>query len=60
MVVGKIFEFIRQARRVLNISYRPTNEEFNMTAKITAFGMVLIGIIGYIITLVFGVLDKIG
>jgi len=60
MIVDQIREFIRHSMRVLNVSYHPTNEEFNMTAKITGLGMVLIGVIGYVITLVFGLIDQIG
>jgi len=45
--------FIRQAIRVLRVSYQPKPEEFSMTAKITGLGLVLLGTIGYIITIVF-------
>lgn len=48
-----INNFIQRSIRVLRVSYHPTPEEFNMTAKITALGMVGIGFIGYIITLIF-------
>ena len=46
-------DFISRSVRVMRVSYRPTQEEFNMTSKITGLGMVLIGIIGYIITIIF-------
>ena len=59
-MIGKIRNFVRQSVRVLNISYHPTSEEFNMTAKITGFGMVIIGVMGFVITLIFGVIDKVG
>lgn len=52
--------FIRRSMRVLRVSYHPTSEEFNTTAKITALGMVLMGIIGYLITLIFTYIDRIG
>jgi protein transport protein SEC61 subunit gamma-like protein len=58
--IDKVRDFVQHALRVLNISYHPTQEEFNTTAKITGLGMVLIGVIGYLITLVFGVIDKLG
>jgi protein translocase SEC61 complex gamma subunit len=41
--------------RVLRVSYRPTPQEFNTTARITALGMVVIGLIGFVISLVFSV-----
>jgi len=60
MVVELVQDFIRRSIRVLHVSYHPTNEEFNMTAKITGLGMVLVGVIGYIITALFTLLDKVG
>ena len=45
--------FIKRAMRVLTVSHHPRSEEFNMTAKVTGLGMILIGVIGYIITLIF-------
>jgi len=46
-------DFVSRSVRVLRVSYRPTGEEFNATARITGLGMLLIGAIGYLITLVF-------
>ena len=58
-VVGMVRDFIQHSLRVLRVSYHPTPEEFNMTAKITGLGMVLIGIIGYLITIVFKFIEKV-
>jgi protein translocase SEC61 complex gamma subunit len=54
----KINEFIQKALRVLRVSYRPTQQEFYTTLKVTALGMVLIGVVGYIITFIFNMLEK--
>ncbi len=43
-VVNKINEY----RRVLKISKKPDREEFEMSAKITGAGIILIGVIGFI------------
>lgn len=58
-VLEWVKNFIQRSIRVLRVSYRPTSEEFNMTAKITGLGMILIGVIGYLITFVFKIVDKI-
>lgn len=50
-------DFVQRSIRVLRVSYRPTPEEFNTTAKITALGMVAIGLVGYIITWIFKFID---
>jgi protein transport protein SEC61 subunit gamma-like protein len=48
----KLKNFIKQCRRVLMVSSKPDKEEFNASAKITAIGTVIIGIIGFIIFMI--------
>lgn len=38
--------------RVLKMTRKPTNEEFEKTAKITAIGILIIGSIGFVIYLI--------
>jgi protein transport protein SEC61 subunit gamma-like protein len=57
-VLDQIKGFIQKAMRVLRVSYRPTTDEFYTTIKITGLGMVLIGLAGYVITIIFGFLEK--
>ncbi|MDI6724890.1 MAG: protein translocase SEC61 complex subunit gamma [Methanobacterium sp.] len=47
-----ISQFIKQCRRVLYISKRPDREEFQNVSKITGIGIIIIGTIGFIITLI--------
>jgi protein transport protein SEC61 subunit gamma-like protein len=56
--LDKINEYIQKAMRVLRVSYKPTSDEFYTTLKITGLGMILIGIIGYVIAIIFGFLEK--
>jgi len=51
-------DFIQKALRVLRVCYRPTQDEFYTTIKVTALGMIGIGVIGYVITIIFGFLEK--
>ncbi len=46
-----ISQFIKQCRRVLTISKKPDREEFQNVAKITGIGILIIGVIGFILTL---------
>ncbi|RLG71224.1 MAG: protein translocase SEC61 complex subunit gamma [Candidatus Iainarchaeum archaeon] len=48
-----IQEFLNNVKRIFIISKKPTKEEFIMMAKITGLGIVLIGVIGFIIRLIF-------
>ncbi|MEM3556099.1 MAG: protein translocase SEC61 complex subunit gamma [Candidatus Micrarchaeia archaeon] len=51
-------EFIQKALRVLRVCYRPTQEDFYTTLKVTGLGMVAIGVVGYVITLIFQLLER--
>ena len=54
----KIKRFIAECRRVLIITKKPDKIEFSTIVKISALGIALIGLIGFLIqmtkTLVFG------
>lgn len=52
-MVDTLIGFVRQSIRVLRVSYQPKADEFNMTAKVTGLGLILIGVIGYVITIIF-------
>lgn len=39
---------LNEYKRVLQISSKPDREEFSMSAKVTAAGMIIIGVIGFI------------
>jgi len=60
VVLPKIGEFIQKSLRVLRVSYRPTQDEFYETIKVTSLGMVLIGLVGFIINFIFSILSKEG
>ncbi|MGF7117838.1 protein translocase SEC61 complex subunit gamma [Methanobacterium oryzae] len=45
-------QFIRQCRRVLHVSKKPDREEYQQVAKITGLGIILIGVIGFIISII--------
>ena len=45
-----IIQTLKQYRRVLYISRRPDREEFVNVAKITGIGIIIIGVIGFIIS----------
>ena len=47
----KLKTFLKECKRVLKITKKPTNEEFKMIVKICAIGMAVIGILGFVITI---------
>ena len=49
----KLKEKINAYIRVLKIMKKPTKEEFLLATKVTLLGATIIGIIGYVIYLIF-------
>ncbi|HLD62589.1 MAG TPA: protein translocase SEC61 complex subunit gamma [Candidatus Norongarragalinales archaeon] len=47
-----ISAFIEQSQRVISITYKPKEMEFRQMAFTTALGMLLLGLIGFVITLI--------
>jgi protein translocase SEC61 complex gamma subunit len=46
--------FLANAKHILNISYRPSQQEFSRSAKVILLGILLIGFLGFIISLIVG------
>ena len=44
-------EFLRECVRVLRITKKPTREEYKTIVKVAGLGMILIGLIGFIIVM---------
>ena len=47
-----IKDSLRNWKRVLQVARKPNKEEFMSTSKITALGLILIGVIGFIIFII--------
>lgn len=45
-------KFIKDCKRVLKVSKKPDKEEYLNVSKITALGIVIIGVIGFVFVLV--------
>jgi protein transport protein SEC61 subunit gamma and related proteins len=43
--------FIKQSQRVLRVSKKPDWDEYINVAKITGLGIIIIGVIGFIVTI---------
>lgn len=52
-VVFAIRDFISRSQRVMAVATKPRRGEYEKIAKITATGMVIIGIVGLAISFVF-------
>lgn len=54
-IKGMISQFIEDSKRIFIVSKKPGTEEYKRMALIVALGMVLIGIIAFIIYFIFAV-----
>jgi len=45
-----VIDWIKHARRVMNVATRPRQKEFEKIVKTTGLGIILIGLIGVIIS----------
>lgn len=44
--------FYADSRRILSISYKPSNAEFNKSAKIIMLGILVIGALGLVLAII--------
>ncbi len=49
--MGKLKKFIENSKHVLSVSYKPTDAEFRKSAKLIIFGILLMGALGYVISI---------
>ncbi len=53
----KLRMFIDNSKHVLNISYKPSNDEFNKSARIIILGILLIGLLGLAIAIIASLIE---
>lgn len=52
----RLRNFMTKSRRVVLVSTKPDPEEFRISAKITGLGMLLVGVIGFAIFMIFALI----
>jgi protein transport protein SEC61 subunit gamma-like protein len=58
-VAATVTNFIRESQRVLDITHKPRDQEYRQMASVTALGLVLVGAVGFAITLIMYYLRRI-
>ncbi|MBS3073722.1 protein translocase SEC61 complex subunit gamma [Candidatus Pacearchaeota archaeon] len=56
MAFGKFKEFVGKCVRVFNVAKKPTKNELKQVSKISALGILAIGLLGFIIGIIFTIL----
>lgn len=49
---GKLRQFINQSKIVLRVTKKPSKDEFKTIVKISGLGILLIGLIGFVIQMI--------
>ncbi|MBW3012747.1 protein translocase SEC61 complex subunit gamma [Candidatus Woesearchaeota archaeon] len=52
MVWQRIKSYFIECRRVLKVTKKPTKEEFKTIVKVSGLGMIIIGLIGFLISMI--------
>lgn len=52
-IKNSLKSFISQCKRVLLVASKPTKEEFKQASKITGIGILILGLIGFLMFLIF-------
>ncbi len=48
-MLAKLKSFITECKRVLRITKKPDNQEFMNIVKVSSLGIIIIGVLGYLI-----------
>lgn len=51
-IFTKIKEFFAASKRILSISTKPSKKEFWTMSKVIGLGMIIIGVIGFVVRLI--------
>lgn len=55
-IIDKLKSFYIECRRVLRVTKKPDKYEFKTIVKVSGLGMIAIGLVGFILTLLYQVL----
>lgn len=55
-IIVNLQSFITNARHILYVSYKPSQDRFKRTAKIIILGIAIIGLTGFIIAIIVSLL----
>ena len=52
---SKINSFFQQSLRVWHVLRKPSNEEFTTVAKVSAVGILVVGFVGFLVSIIVGI-----
>jgi protein transport protein SEC61 subunit gamma-like protein len=51
MVYQRLKSYVIECRRVLKVTKKPSRDEFKTIVKVSGLGMIIIGLIGFLVTM---------
>jgi protein transport protein SEC61 subunit gamma and related proteins len=57
-MIQKLKEFITECKRVLLVTKKPAMDELKAIVKVTGIGILLIGFVGFVITMLYQLMFK--
>lgn len=54
----KLKSFVLKCKRVWMVLRKPTKKEFSMVAKVSAIGILILGFLGFIISIILGMFTR--
>jgi len=54
-IITKLKSFVEKCKRVWMVMKKPTRQEFLQVAKVSAVGIIVIGILGFVISIIMNI-----
>ncbi len=54
-MITKLNSFIRKCVRVWHVLKKPSSDEFKVTAKVSALGILIIGFLGFLVAIIMSI-----
>jgi protein translocase SEC61 complex gamma subunit, archaeal and eukaryotic len=55
-IISIFKSFFSSSKRIINISYKPSRHEFNKSIRIIIIGILIIGLLGFVMSIIIGLL----
>ena len=55
-LIDNMKALVENSKRVMNVSYRPTEQEFKKSAKVIILGILIIGVLGLVIAIIISLI----
>lgn len=56
--LGKLKSFFLQCKRVWLVLRKPTKKEFSTVAKVSAIGILILGFLGFLMSIILGIFTR--